>query len=93
MEIRSQFRWLWILKIRDQQLFSHLAVILSHRIFKSDRIDIELTKGLSHLGVIVDAQDESGLDLVEYRRHFEIIFQLQIMIVKGRFVVWWVQVK
>ena len=86
MEIRSQFRWLWILKIRDQQLFSH-------RIFKSDRIDIELMKGLSHLGVIVDAQDESGLDLGEYRRHFEIIFQLQIMIVKGRFVVWWVQVK
>ena len=50
-------------------------------------------KGLSHLGVIVDAQDESGLDLGEYRRHFEIIFQLQIMIVKGRFVVWWVQVE
>ncbi len=93
MGIRSHFRSQWVLKIGNQQLFSHLAVILSDRIFESHGIDIKQVKGLSHLGVVVDAQDELGLDLGEYCCHLYEVLQLQIMLVKGGFVVGRIQVE
>ena len=48
---------------------------------------MEQVEGLLHCRMVVDARDESGLDLSEDRCHFLKIRELQVVIIPGRFVV------